>query len=183
MPLSLGLSIPLKTIKVWKYRLTAAACFLLLFSFCPEGSADTIILSDGSSIQAEILTYSNGIYRFRSETLGEFSLQKDKIRSIQPGGKAPTSFSSGDLGLNSPQAREMKQQLMSDPETMKMITNLQNDPSVQKILQDKELMQAIGQGDMNRVGEDPKIRSLMNNKSVGEIIDRQLNQGNLQDLN
>ena len=43
---------------------------------------------------------------------------------------------------------------------------------VQEILQDKELMKAITQGNLNRVGADPKIQKLMKNESVGKIIEK-----------
>ena len=59
-----------------------------------------------------------------------------------------------------------------DPETVRLIEELQNNPSVQKILQDEELMKAIAQGNLNRVGEDPKIKALMNDKTSEKIIEK-----------
>jgi len=60
--------------------------------------------------------------------------------------------------------------LMSDPQMMGLLSDLQNDPAIKSILQDEELMRAIEQGNLNKVGQDPKIQSLMNSKAVENII-------------
>ncbi len=59
---------------------------------------------------------------------------------------------------------------MSDPQMMGLLSDLQNDPAIKSILQDEELMRAIEQGNLNKVGQDPKIQSLMNSKAVENII-------------
>jgi hypothetical protein len=53
---------------------------------------------------------------------------------------------------------------------MGLLSDLQNDPAIKSILQDEELMRAIEQGNLNKVGQDPKIQSLMNSKAVENII-------------
>jgi len=68
------------------------------------------------------------------------------------------------------QMQRLQQELMSDPETMRMLSDLQNDPSIKSILQDKELMRAIEQGNLSKVGQDPKIQTLVNSETVGKII-------------
>ena len=121
-------------------------------------------LKDGSVIQGEILSYSQGVYNINSEVLGAIALPENKIRAIHPAGNA-----------KSPNAKDIDQvqkQMMNDPETVQLIEQLQNNPSVQAILQDKELMDAIAQGNLNRVGEDPKIKALMQQETVGKIIEK-----------
>jgi hypothetical protein len=55
---------------------------------------------------------------------------------------------------------------------VQLIQQLQSNPSVQEILQDKELMDAIAQGNLNRVGDDPKIKALMKQETIGKIIEK-----------
>lgn len=121
-------------------------------------------LQDGSVIQGEILSYSKGIYKINSNALGTITLPENKIRAIHPAGNAKSP--------NAHNIDQVQKQMMNDPETVELIQQLQNNPSVQEILQDKELMDAIAQGDLNRVGDDPKIKALMQQKTIGKIIEK-----------
>lgn len=156
-----------------------ALCVILFLSLwmipaiSHAGTMNQIKLSDGSLIQAEIISFSNGVYKLRSDALGVFSLAEDRIQSISPNKtiltENPPQLNAAD-SLIGQQMQRLQQELMSDPATMKMLSDLQNDPAIRNILQDKELMQAIEQGNFNRVGQDPKIQSLMNSKAVENII-------------
>lgn len=168
--------------------LLAAMPFFILALVSSGNAADStkkFILKDGSTIQAEIISYAKGIYQLRSSSLGQFSLAEDKIKSIQFGqGGTPftgadsagsgtaTSGGASDLMIDPRQVDMMKNKIMSDPQASKMVEDLQKDPAIQQILGDKELMQAIEKGDMGRLANDPKILSLMNNKDIGKIIER-----------
>lgn len=151
----------------------AGGIFLLSLWAVPAvsdaGTLNQIQLSDGSRVHAEIVSYANGIYRLRSKALGTFSIAEEQIQSIQP------LDSSGAGATQAPavkQIQQLQQEVMANPKTMKMILDLQNDPSIKSILQDKELMQAIEKGNMNRVGQDPKIKSLMKNGAIADILKR-----------
>ena len=154
----------------------ASLLFLLFFYTSANGNTlNRFELNDGSVIQGEILSYSKGVYRINSNILGTVTLPENKIRSIQPVGKPDASTLSSVARENpSPETvkiDQVQQQMLGDPETVQLIQKLQNDPSVQKILQDRELMEAITQGNLNRVGADPKIKELMKNESVEKIIE------------
>lgn len=146
---------------------------LFTFSFAWASGLNRFELMDGSVVQGQILSYSGGVYRINSDALGTISLPEEKIRAIKP---AQNADSQG--GDNNPPADgvqkidQMQDRMLSDPETVRLIEKLQNNPSVQSILQDEELMQAISQGNLNRVSEDPKIKALMKDKTVGEIIEK-----------
>ena len=131
------------------------------------GNVNQIRLSDGSLIQAEIISFANGVYKLRSESLGTFSLAENRIQSIKP--NKSVQFKATDPSVGQ-QMQRLQQELMSDPEAMRMLSDLQNDPSIKSILQDKELMRAIEQGNSSKVGQDPKIQSVMNSETVGKII-------------
>ncbi|MBI4382613.1 MAG: hypothetical protein HY579_01090 [Nitrospinae bacterium] len=142
-----------------------------------ETSSKSFVLKDGSVVQAEILSFSNGVYQLRSKSLGRFSLSEEKIHSIQYGDNRGVASASGnpslsDLGIDARQMEQMKNRMLSDPETAKLLQNLQKDPAVRNILNDKELMDAVNQGDVGKVAADPKVKGLMNNKEVGKILER-----------
>ncbi len=134
------------------------------------GNVNQIRLTDGSLIQAEIISFANGVYKLRSESLGIFSLEENRIQSIKPNKHQATPQLQITDPLVGQQMQRLQQELMSDPQTMKMLSDLQQDPAIKSILQDEELMQAIEQGNLSKVGQDPKIQSLMNNKAIGKII-------------
>ncbi len=133
-------------------------------------------LMDGSVIQGEILSYSGGIYQINSDVLGTISLPEEKIRAIKParnsGSQANNSNGPNEPSPGAQKIDQMQDRMLNDPETVQLIEELQNNPSVQKILQDEELMKAISQGNLNRVGEDPKIKALMNDKTIEKIIEK-----------
>jgi hypothetical protein len=161
-----------------------------LFTFLLESSAlagklSQIRLNDGSSIQAEVMSFSNGNYVLNSPSLGTFELSEDKITSIQmPGGNGSNRNSQSDFSgddQSSPavsssnldsKVSQFRNQLTQDPETMQMIQNLQNDPSVKQILDDKELMQAINGQDLGVVAKDPKIKSFANSEAFQAILEK-----------
>jgi len=168
-----------KYLKGNKKALRLSFLFIVVFSFSIAGAStlNRFELMDGSVIQGEILSFSKGIYQINSEVLGAVFLAEEKIRAIKPAHNSDSQAkkSNGPNEATTPGAQkidQMQDRMLSDPETVRLIEELQNNPSVQKILQDEELMQAIEQGNLNRVGADPKIKALMNDKTVGKIIEK-----------
>jgi hypothetical protein len=133
-------------------------------------------LKDGSVIQGEIQSFSKGVYRINSDALGTIFLSEEKIRVIKPahssGSQADNSRQTEGSVTGAKKIDQMKDLLLSDPETVRMIGELQSNPSVQQILQDKELMKAIAEGNLNQLGQDPKIKALMNDKTIGKILEQ-----------
>jgi hypothetical protein len=149
--------------------------FIFIVSTVWANTQSRFELMDGSVIQGEILSFSKGVYRINSDALGAISLPEEKIRAIKP------THNSGSQAENSRQPKgsagaqkidQMQDQMLNDPETVRLIGELQNNPSVQQILQDEELMKAIAEGNLNRLSEDPKIKALMKNKTIGKIIEK-----------
>ncbi|MFQ5481831.1 MAG: hypothetical protein ACE5ER_03640 [Nitrospinaceae bacterium] len=71
-----------------------------------------------------------------------------------------------------PSGDALMRQLLSDPESQRMLMELQNDPNMQQILRDPELLKAIGEQDLGRIAQDPKIQALQNNDNVRKLIER-----------
>jgi len=160
-----------------KKALGLSFLFISIFSFSIAGAntLNRFELTDGSVIQGELLSYSEGVYQINSDVLGAISLPEEKIRAIKPahnsGSQAKNSNEPNEPPPGAQKIDQMQGRMLNDPETVRLIEDLQKNPMVLKILQDEELMKAIAQGNLNRVGEDPKIKALMNNKSIEKIIE------------
>lgn len=160
-----------------KIKLCFIVVLLCAASLAFAGNVKKFVLNDGSVIQAEILSYSKGVYQLRSSAIGKFALSEEKIQSIQfpdasgghPGGESSKGSS---LSIDPKQMDQMKNKIMADPQTNKLVEELQKDPTMQQILGDKDLLQAIERGDVGRLVADPKIQSLMNNKEIGKILEK-----------
>ena len=147
----------------------------VVFSASHAGVVNQIKLVDGSVIQAEIISFSNGVYKLRSEMLGTLSIAEDRVQSIRPN-KSQTPEMLEKLESSDPsvgkKVQGLQQKLTSDPKTMEMLLDLGNDPSMIGVLNDKDLMRAIQQGNLSTVIKNPKIQKLMKSKAVGDVIQR-----------
>jgi len=161
-------------------RWFAASINIFLFlwivpSSSHAGVRSQVQLLDGTLIQAEIISFSNGVYKLRSESLGTISVAEDRVQSIRPN-KSQISGTPAQLETADPpvgqKVQGLQQKLTSDPKTMEMLLDLGNDPSMIGVLNDKDLMRAIQQGNLSTVIKNPKIQKLMKSKAVGDVIQR-----------
>ena len=163
---------------IFRFLKTCTSIFLFLWvvsSASHAGVVNQIKLVDGSVIQAEIISFSNGVYKLRSESLGTISVEEKRVQSILPN-KSQISGTPAQLETADPlvgqKVQGLQQKLTSDPKTMEMLLDLGNDPSMIGVLNDKDLMRAIQQGNLSTVIKNPKIQKLMKSKAVGDVIQR-----------
>ena len=161
-------------------RWFAASINIFLFLWIVSSASHAGVLSqiklmDGSLIQAEIISFSNGVYKLRSESLGTLSVAEDRVQSIRPNKsqipRTPAQLETADPPVGQ-KVQGLQQKLTSDPKTMEMLLDLQKDPSMIGVLNDKDLMRAIQQGNLSTVIKNPKIQKLMKSKAVGDVIQR-----------
>ena len=161
-------------------RWFAASINIFLFLWIVPSSSHAgvvrqIKLLDGSVIQAEIISFSNCVYKLRSKSLGTISVAEDRVQSIRPN-KSQISGTPAQLETADPpvgqKVQGLQQKLTSDPKTMEMLLDLRKDPSMIGVLNDKDLMRAIQQGNLSTVIKNPKIQKLMKSKAVGDVIQR-----------
>lgn len=143
--------------------------FIFIASTVWASTQSRFELMDGSVIRGEILSFSKGVYRINTDALGTISLSEEKIRAIKP---AHENNRQPGESAGAQKIDQMQDLLLSNPETVQLIDKLRDNPSVQKILQDEELMKAIAEGNLNRLSEDPKIKALMNDQTIGKIIEK-----------
>lgn len=130
--------------------------------------ADVIVLHDGSRIQGEVLSMSNGQYQIRTDSLGVVTVSKSKIRAIESGSgfSQPVPSMSDSAGSN---IESLQSRLAGDQGVMSMILQLQSDPDMQAVLSDPELMRAVQSFDLQTLQSHPKILKLMQNDKVQSI--------------
>jgi hypothetical protein len=140
-----------------------------------------IELTDGSTIQAEVLSMDGKVYQLRSDVLGTIAVPEDQVKAIRSPGETlvrpqitpePTPNVAPSSLATTPSANELQQALSQNPATMDKILSLQNDPLMQQILSDENTMRAVQAGDLGALLNDPKVRALMNHPTVRELSDQ-----------
>ena len=141
-------------------------CLVAALSFAAvpvlAGELREIELQDGSSITAEVLSLSNGVYTVRSESLGTIKLDEAKVRTIRA---RTASANTGTTG----RVRSLQENMLGDREIMNLINSLQNDPAFKKILEDPEILKAVNAGDIAALTANPRFMDLLNHSTVKEI--------------
>lgn len=148
----------------------------LIFMCSPASAADirNIELTDGSVVTGEIVSFSNGIYTIKTESLGILHISSAGIRAItskpaQPGTETGPGASSPYNPKFTSGVKDLQQRMLNDPALLKLIMALQDDPEFKQALQDPEILEAIKTGDTGKLGSNPVIQQLLNNPALLEI--------------
>jgi hypothetical protein len=162
-----------RTLAPGKNMRTLLRILLLLVAF-PLAAADikTIKLQDGSSLNGEVISLSNGVYTIRSTSLGLITLDAARVMSINSGAtSARPQESVGTSGIGAPSIGmgAIKQQMMGNADIMAIILELHNDPQLQKVLADPEIMRAVQNLDIEASAKNAKFKQLMNNPKIKQI--------------
>jgi translation elongation factor EF-4 len=131
------------------------------------GEVQRVELKDGSVMNAEVISMHDGVYTFKSPSLGEFSVKAKQIKSI-----SSSSMPGSQAGTANVKLKQLQSTLMANPETKNLINGLQNDPDMQAVLHDPEIMKAIQHGDFTALANNPKFQKLMNNPTMKQISKR-----------
>jgi len=168
--------------KKYTFHFLVSSIYIFLFlwvvpSASYAGASTQVQLLDGTLIHAEIMSFSKGVYKLRSKSLGVLSISEEKVQSIrsnQSQNLEPSKGSKKESSSENLKIHRLQEKLTSDPKTMKILMDLQNDPSMIEVLNDEDLLRAIQQGNLITVLKDPRIQKLMKNNSIGKIIQRNM---------
>ncbi len=140
------------------------------------GEVREIVLSDGSVITAEILSFTDGVYTLRSDMMGKIIVEDEKVKEIRKksAGSAAQKQSGAipviqGLNLNGLDFQSIQESVTGNPKLMGIVTSLENDPDVQKIMADPELMEAVRSGDLGTLLTRPEFLRLLENPKVQGI--------------
>ena len=140
------------------------------------GEIREIVLTDGSVITAEILSFTNGVYTLQSDIMGKIIVEDEKVKEIRKksAGKAAekqdmASPALKGLNLNGQDFQGIQESITGNPELMEIVNSLENDPDIQKIMADPRLMEAVRSGDVGTLITTPEVQRLLNNPKVQSI--------------
>lgn len=140
------------------------------------GEIREIVLTDGSVITAEILSFSNGVYTLQSDIMGKILVEDETVREIRKKSAGSAAEKQGTvspvlrgLNLNGLNFQELQESITGNSKMMGIVSSLENDPDVQKIMADPELMQAIRSGDIGTLLAAPEFLRLLDNPKVQGI--------------
>ena len=182
-----------------KKILAGVICALLcsLYNAAPVFSAEVndIVLEDGSVIRAEVISFQNGKYTLRSESIGVISLDSSQVsqilrhkvnQSVVPLSVAPLSAASlgsaqAPLFSSSPemfQANVEKAQamLMKDPQAMQVVASMASDPNFKELLDDPESVAAIKSGDIATLMKNPRFLAITQDSRMQEMATKVMNK-------
>lgn len=135
------------------------------------GEIREITLMDGSAIYGEIVSFNDGIYTIKSNSLGTIKIEESDIQQIRVKFRG-VNKNEYDSPLDSSLSSEVQtlQSLMkNDQAIMNMIVSLQNDPDFQEIMGDTDIINALNSGNIAALISNPKFMRLLDNEKVQQI--------------
>lgn len=146
-------------------------CQLLVLTVCVYGAEKReIVLTDGSVVTGQILSFDGSKYKIKSRSLGTITIDGDKISAIRSAQKS--NVTGQNANISKQDISTLQRQMLSNQDIMTLINSLQNDPEVQAILDDPELMRAISSGDLQALMNNPKLKQLMDNPKIKQITNQ-----------
>ncbi|HOW60014.1 MAG TPA: hypothetical protein PLO78_09865 [Candidatus Omnitrophota bacterium] len=159
--------------------------FLILFfltwvSVAHASQEKRIELTDGSVLDGEIVSFSEGQYTVKNSVLGVIRVEGSKIRAIH-GGDQTTGSSERDVtSLDAATVRNEMQKLqpamVSNPDIMKSLASLISDSDFQALLKDPQVMDAARSLDLKTLMANEKFISILNKPEVNELARRSKKQ-------
>ncbi|MBN2887487.1 MAG: hypothetical protein JXM75_12355 [Chromatiaceae bacterium] len=134
-----------------------------------QAGESRIELIDGSVLTGELRAVESGRYWIRSATLGDLSVPEERVRSVTP--LAATSSGAPIPGFGQADLAAIQQQIASNPDLMKQVMALQNDSDLQAILADSALTQRAMAGNLESLGQDPRIRRLLEKPEIRALME------------
>jgi len=137
------------------------------------GPTMTLRLTDGSVITGEMLSFGDGIYRIRSQTLGLLEIPEERVATlVPPGSDAGAPAPGPDNQALAGRIGDLQQRMATDQGIMELIMQLQDDPAMQSVLTDPQVLQAIASNDLQALEANPKIQRLMDHPVIQQIFSR-----------
>lgn len=146
-------------------------CFLVLMTvaFINTAYGKRIELTDGSTIDGEIVSFSGGKYTVKSSSLGTLQIEDSKVRSIS-NGKQPVAGSSEKSALPIDSAaiqngmQKLQRAIADNPEIMRTVTGLVSNSNAQALPNASEVMSTaktlLANQNLSNAVNDPTIKEI-----------------------
>lgn len=153
--------------------------FLLIMLFASTAQAleeKRIELADGSVLEGEIVSFSQGQYTVQSPSLGTLHIADSNVRAIHNKIPVPALAPQEGEGSALPSTADVQKEMqkvqssmMRDPNTLKTVAGLIADPDFVALAKDPEIMSAAKSLDLKTLLANPKFVDVLNKPVVGEI--------------
>lgn len=153
--------------------------FGLLCSVARAEDLREVELFDGSLIYAEMLSFEDGVYTLKSESLGTIRIDESNIQSIHHAGVVKAGITAEDLANVSTGEliKAIKERLIGENDTGGAMLSFLRDPDLQEIINDPDIMKAIEAGNIQAVITNPKCMKLMSKPAVKDFIGKMIGEG------
>ncbi|MDH3642816.1 MAG: hypothetical protein OES38_12015 [Gammaproteobacteria bacterium] len=149
---------------------TATLLILALLYGAPlAAEMATIELTDGSTLQGELLSLKDGAYEIKTQSLGVLQIPQGDVALVSYKTRYETAKPAGAASPDSTALSGLQQQMIGNPETLSLILGLGNDPMIQAVISDPEIKAAIASGDFEMLMAHPKIQQMMRHPTVRKI--------------
>jgi hypothetical protein len=147
---------------------------LALVSFVYAANQSRIELTDGSTVEGEIVSFSEGQYTIKSSSLGDLKIEGSKVRSVrnagQPAGFSQKDIESLDAATVQEEVRKLQPKIMGNPDIMKSVAGLISNPDFRDLLKDPEILNAAKSLDIKTLMANEKFVNVINDPTIKEII-------------
>ena len=149
-------------------------CIFALTTILYCGQPSKIELTDGSIINGEVVSYTNGVYTINTPTFGEIKVGAKKVSKIEsvsytlPGTSA-NPIAQTDNPTQS-QVSTYGQKLMENPENAAIVVGLTSNPALQDMAADPEIMEAAKKNDIQALMKNPKFMNIVNSPEMQEAV-------------
>ena len=148
--------------------------FVLTFvSLAHAAERNKIELDDGSALEAEILSFSEGKYTVRSSSLGVFQIEDSKVRNIHRIGTNDAAPVAPDAAAIQTELEKIQPAITGDPGIMSAIVGLFSDPDFQALFKDPEILKAVRSLDLKALTANEKFIMAMNHPT-GQAIKQKI---------
>jgi len=145
--------------------------FLALNTAAYCGQVNRIELTDGTVINGEITSYTNGVYTISTPALGEIRVEALKVSKIESPSRPsinPGIQAAQPNNLSPSQIDNYKQRLMNNPENTAIVTGLAADPGIQELAKDPQIIDAAKAGDIQALMKNKKFMDIVNDPRIQE---------------
>lgn len=157
--------------------------FLFLMSIATSsysGQQNKIYLNDGSVINGEVISFSNGVYTVNNATFGQIKIDALKIAKIESTSLPNQAISSTQNLTTNPKAsvsvkseiEKYKAAVSNNPEVAAMVTEIATDPYFQELLKDQSVIDAAGKGDLDALTKNEKFMKIANSPKMKGIAEK-----------
>lgn len=134
---------------------------------------DRLVLQDGSVLAGELLNFDGNTYHFKSDSLGELSLEAERVARLYTRHNDDPGEASGFLP---PPAVNLGDGDPTPQGPLDMLLSLQRDPQVRVFIEDILALSALANGDVEGVMQNPKMLELFDDPLTRMVVKRILEE-------